>query len=91
MIASNAFQIWLAERTGEFVDPTIRSTVEQRFKAMILRTLGSLQEKVDRPTAQICNQLVATRPLRGDPAPPVRGHPTQRARAQSWGCGSLRA
>ena len=34
IIASDAFQARLAERTGELVDPTIRASVEDRFKAL---------------------------------------------------------
>lgn len=57
VIASDAFQMRLAERTAELVDPTIRATVEDRFKALILRSLDILREKLDRPAAQIPDNL----------------------------------
>lgn len=57
IIASDAFQARLAERTGELVDPTIRATVENRFKALVLRSMEILQEKLNRPSSQIPDQL----------------------------------
>ena len=57
ILASDAFQARLAERTGELVDPTIRASVEERFKATVLRSLEILQEKLDRPAAQIPDNL----------------------------------
>lgn len=58
VIASDAFQSRLAERTSELVDPTIRATVEERFKALVLRSLDILREKLDKPSASIPDQLV---------------------------------
>jgi hypothetical protein len=57
IIASDAFQSRLADRTGELVDPTIRATVEDRFKALVLRSLDILREKLDRPTTSIPDNL----------------------------------
>jgi len=58
IIASDAFQARLAERTGELVDPTIRATVEERFKAIVLRSLEILREKLDKPSHQVPDNLV---------------------------------
>mgnify|MGYP003429802526 CR=1 FL=1 len=57
IIASDAFQARLAERTGELVDPTIRATVEEKFRGIVIRSLEILKEKLDRPTAQIPDNL----------------------------------
>lgn len=58
VIASDAFQSQLAERTKDLVDPTIRATVEDRFKALVLRSLDILRQKLDKPTEVIPDQLV---------------------------------
>ena len=57
IIASDAFQARLADRTGELVDPTIRATVEDRFRGIVLRSLEILREKLDKPAAQIPDNL----------------------------------
>lgn len=57
IIASDAFQAKLAERTKDLVDPTIRATVEDRFKALVLRSLDILRQKLDKPADQIPDQL----------------------------------
>lgn len=57
VIASDAFQTRLAERSEELVDPTIRATVKDRFEALVLRSLDILRQKLDRPTADIPDQL----------------------------------
>lgn len=57
IIASDSFQSRLAERTQVLVDPVIVKTVEQRFKALVLRSLEILQEKLNRPTEEIPDQL----------------------------------
>jgi hypothetical protein len=58
VIASDSFQSRLAERTSELVDPTIRATVEDRFKGIVLRSLEILREKLDKPSHQIPDNLV---------------------------------
>jgi len=58
IIASDAFQARLAERSGELVDPTIRATVADRFKGIVLRSLEILREKLDKPAAGIPDNLV---------------------------------
>lgn len=57
IIASDSFQSRLAERTKELVDPVIVQTVEHRFKALILRSMEILQEKLNRPSDEIPDQL----------------------------------
>jgi len=57
IIASDAFQARLSERTKELVDPTIQASVEKRFEGLVLRSLDILQEKLNRPSDQIPDQL----------------------------------
>lgn len=57
VMSSDAFQARMAERTAQLVDPTLRLTVEQRFKALMLRSLEIIMEKLEGPTAQVPAQL----------------------------------
>lgn len=57
IIASDAFQARLAERKNELVDPTIRATVEERFKALVIQSLDILRQKLERPAHQISDNL----------------------------------
>lgn len=49
IIASDAFQMRLAERKDALVDPALRASIEERFKALVLRSLQVLEEKLARP------------------------------------------
>jgi hypothetical protein len=57
IIACDAFQNRLAERTKELVDPTIRLSVDERFKGLVLRSMEILAEKLSKPSHQIPDQL----------------------------------
>jgi hypothetical protein len=57
IISSDAFQARLAERNAELVDPTIRKSVEDRFKSLVVRSLEILAEKLNRPADQIPDNL----------------------------------
>jgi hypothetical protein len=58
IIASDTFQARLAERKDEIVDPTIRATVKQNFEALVVRSQALLLEKLNKPAAQLPDQLV---------------------------------
>lgn len=47
VIASDAFQSRLAERKNEIIDPTIRATVEERLKGLVLQSIEKLKQKLD--------------------------------------------
>lgn len=49
VFASDSFQSRLAERKEELVDPAIRATVEERFKALVLQSLEVLKKKLEAP------------------------------------------
>lgn len=49
IIASDSFQSRLAERKNELVDPTIRATIEERFKGLVIQSLEVLRRKLESP------------------------------------------
>lgn len=49
VIAADSFQSRLAERKNELVDPTIRATIEERFKGLVLQSLEVLRRKLESP------------------------------------------
>ena len=49
VLASESFQIELADRKGEIPDPAITATMEERLKALAMRSLSVLQSKLDSP------------------------------------------
>jgi hypothetical protein len=57
ILSSDAFQSRLAERTESLVDPTIRATIEERFKAIVLRSLDILATKLNKHPDQIPDNL----------------------------------
>lgn len=58
IITSDAFQALLAARRQELVDPELRLTLEERFRALTTQSLKVLQEKLTRPADQVSDQLV---------------------------------
>lgn len=57
VITSDAFQSLLASRRAELVDPELRLTLEERFRALTAQSLRVLQEKLTRPADQVSDQL----------------------------------
>jgi hypothetical protein len=49
IIASDAFQARLSQRTEELVDPTILLSVKEQFNALVLTSLAILREKLKAP------------------------------------------
>lgn len=47
VIASDAFQSRLAARKDELIDPTIRATIEERFKGLVYQSLAVLRRKLE--------------------------------------------
>ena len=58
VIASDAFQMKMAERRDEIIDPAIKATMEERFKAIVLQSLDILKQKLELPAHQVPNNLV---------------------------------
>ena len=57
VMSSDAFQAYLATRSEELVDPTVRASVEERFKGMVSRSLAILEEKLNKPAWMIGDQF----------------------------------
>lgn len=57
MISSDAFQVRLAERSGDLVDPLLRRDRDAMFKSLIDRSWEVLHEKMSAPTNTISDQL----------------------------------
>src|SRR5262245_48555659 len=49
ILASDAFQNAMAERREDIIDPTLRATIEERFRALVIRSIAVLQEKLNQP------------------------------------------
>lgn len=49
VLASDAFQERLAARREEVVDPVLKASLEERFRALTIRSLEVLQEKLAKP------------------------------------------
>lgn len=57
IIATDAFQARLAERKDELVDPAIRASIEERFRALVQRSLEVLQQKLSKPADEVSDML----------------------------------
>lgn len=57
VMSSDAFQSALAERSADIIDPTLRLTVEERFKGLALRSMEILQEKLSKSPDMVPDQL----------------------------------
>ena len=58
IMQSDAFQARMAARREEIVDPMLKVTLEERFKAMVTRSLEVLQQKLSAPAACVPDDLV---------------------------------
>lgn len=57
ILSSDAFQVRLAERREQLIDPAIRESLRVRFDSMVQRSLEILSEKLARPAAEVPDQL----------------------------------
>jgi hypothetical protein len=57
IISSDAFQVRLAERREQLVDPAIRESLRVRFDSMVQRSLEILSEKLAKPANEVPDQL----------------------------------
>lgn len=57
VIASDAFQAYLAQRKDELIDPALRATIDERFKGLVARSIEILMRKLDKPDTQISDEL----------------------------------
>ena len=52
VLASDAFQSAFAARREEVVDPALKATLEERFRALTLRSLDRLMGELDKPACK---------------------------------------
>lgn len=57
VMSSDAFQARMLERASEIEDPTLRATVEDGLRGLISRSMAILKEKLDKPAAEIPDNL----------------------------------
>lgn len=57
IMATDAFQTAFAERSAEIIDPSLKATVEERFKGLVLRSIEILQHKLAKPPDQVPDEL----------------------------------
>lgn len=57
VMSSNAFKERLAARKAELVDPALVTSIEERFKALVTRSLEVLQEKLSAPASVVPDGL----------------------------------
>lgn len=50
ILASDALQARMAQRREEIVDPELKATIEERFRALAIQSLKVLQHKLNQPT-----------------------------------------
>jgi len=58
ILASDAFQEAMAGRREEIIDPELKASIEERFRALVIQSLARLQEKLNAPQV---SDLVAIR------------------------------
>lgn len=49
ILAADAFQTRLALRRDQIIDPTLKATIEERMRALYIKAMGVLSEKLDKP------------------------------------------
>ena len=49
ILASEAFQAQMASRREEIIDPALKASIEERFRALVIQSLAVLQKKLEQP------------------------------------------
>lgn len=57
ILTSDAFQAQLSARREELIDPELRVSLEERFRALTAQSLKVLQEKLARPAGEVPDNL----------------------------------
>lgn len=58
IMSSDAFQMRMAERREQIIDPVLRLTIKENFDALVLRSLDILRQKLNAPAAEVPDNLV---------------------------------
>lgn len=72
ILAADAFQAALAARREEVVDPVLKATIEERFRALVIKSLDVLQEKLN--ASQVSDNVAIRAAELGAKALGVGGH-----------------
>ena len=72
ILASDAFQAALAARREEIIDPVLKATIEERFRALVIQSLDVLQKKLASP--QVSDNVAIRAAELGAKALGVGGH-----------------
>lgn len=83
IMAADAFQARMAERRAELVDPTLRATLEERYRGLAIQSLDRLQERLAAP--QVSDTLLIRAAELGAKATGVGGHAPIRVQAVDLG------
>lgn len=72
ILASDAFQNKMAARREEIIDPDLKATIEERFRALVIQSLKVLQAKLTAP--QVSDAVALRAAELGAKALGVGGH-----------------
>lgn len=72
ILASDAFQSAMAARREEILDPVMKATIEERFRALVHQSLTRLMEKLEKP--QVSDTVVLRAAELGAKALGLGGH-----------------
>lgn len=72
VLASDAFQMRMAARREEIIDPALKATIEERFRALVIRSLEVLQNKLNAP--QVSDTIALRAAELGAKALGIGGH-----------------
>lgn len=72
ILASDAFQVKMAARREQIIDPEIKASIEERFRALVIRSLAVLQEKLN--ATQVSDNVALRAAELGAKALGIGGH-----------------
>lgn len=72
ILASDAFQSKMAARREEIIDPELKASIEERFRALVIQSLKVLQDKLNKP--QVSDQVALRAAELGAKALGIGGH-----------------
>ena len=72
IMASDAFQARMAARREEVIDPELKATIEERFRALVIQSLKVLQNKLNAP--MVSDQVALRAAELGAKALGIGGH-----------------
>lgn len=74
IMASDAFQVRLASRRHELVDPTILATIEERYRTLATVSVTKLIEHMNRPEVEVDPEILIKAAALGAKSLGIGGH-----------------